>query len=112
MRHRRPRRHPRRPAFFDARIETRHKRRDLLLRRLFLLLRRHLARVHLLDHLRPMMRVRAHLEIARELVDPQVALLLLGAMATDAVFLQESVIRFRSEDSTGKGKASGESGGE
>jgi hypothetical protein len=35
MRHRRPRRHPRRPALLDPRIETRHKRRDLLLRRLF-----------------------------------------------------------------------------
>ena len=59
-----------------------------------------------------MMRVRAHFEIARELVDAQITLFPLGAMTTDAVFFQESVIRFRCEDSTGKGKASSERDGE
>ena len=93
MRDRRPRRHPRRPALLNPRIEARNKRRDLLLRRLLLLLRRHLARIDLLDHFRPMMRVRPQLEVPRELVDAQITLLLFRAVARDAVFLQKSVIR-------------------
>ena len=59
MRHRRPRCHPGRPAFLDPRIQARDERRYFLLRRSLLLLRRHLARIDLLHHLRPMMRVRA-----------------------------------------------------
>ena len=102
MRHRWPRRHPRRLALFDPRIQTRHKRRDLRLRRLLLLLRRHLTRVHLLDHFRPMMRVRAQFEITRELIDAQIALLLFRSMAAEAMRFEKSVIRLCGVDDTGE----------
>lgn len=59
-----------------------------------------------------MMHIRSHFEIARELVDPQIPLLLLRPVTTDAVLLQEGVTRLRSEDSTGKGKASSKCDGE
>jgi hypothetical protein len=61
-----------------------------------------------------MMRVRAHFEIPRELVDPQVAFLLLRPVAADAMRLQESVKRLRSTNGTDQGAAGVEdqSGGE
>ena len=93
MRYRRPRRHPRGSALLDPRIQTRHKHRDLLLRRPFFLLRRHLTRIDLLHHLGPVVRVCAEFKITREPVDPQVPLLLLRAMAANAMVLKEGVQR-------------------
>lgn len=93
MRHRRSRRHPRRTALLDPRIQTRHKHRDLLLRRPFFLLRRHLTRIDLLHHLSPVVRVCAEFKITREPVDPQVTLLLLWAMTANAMVLKEGVKR-------------------
>ena len=55
-----------------------------------------------------MMRVRAQLEIARELVDAQVTLRLVGSVATDAMLAQESFKRFRPTNGTSQAKAGGE----
>ena len=55
-----------------------------------------------------MMRVRAQLEIAREVVDEQITLRLVGPVATDAMLSQEGFKRFRSTDGTHQGKAGGE----
>ncbi len=104
--------HARCTAFFDVRIKAGHKRRNLLLRRLLLLLGWHLAGIDLLDHLRPVMGVCAQFEITRELVDPQISLLLLGAMTADAVFLQEGVKRLGSADGVWQASADDEEGGE
>ena len=56
------------------------------------------------------MTVRAQLEIARELVDPQLPLLLLRPVAADAMLAQEGFKGFRGADGTGEGKADGEGG--
>ena len=60
-RHRWPRRHPCRPALFEPRIEAADEPRDFVLRRPFLVLRRHGAGIDLLDHFRPMMRISARM---------------------------------------------------
>ena len=109
MRHRRPRRHPRRPALLEPRIEIRDERRDLVLRRLrFSFFGGISPAIDLFDDLRPAMRVHARLEIARELVDAQIPLLLLRAMAADAVLLEECFERFRSADGASKAKTGNE----
>ena len=54
------------------------------------------------------MRVPAQLEIARELVDAQVTLRLVGSVATDAMLGQEGFKRFRSTGGTRQAKAGSE----
>ena len=91
MRHRGPRRHPGRLAFFEPRIEYRHEPGDLLLLRQRLVLRGHFAAVDLLDHLGPEMRVFARSKVSGELIDAQVALLLLRSVAADAMRFEEDL---------------------
>ena len=47
-----------------------------------------------------MMRVSAQFEVARELIDPQIALLLLRPMAAEAMRLQKGIKRFRRMNGT------------
>ena len=49
-----------------------------------------------------MMRIQTRLEIARQPVDPNVALFLLRAMTADAVLRQKGFKRFRPADGTGE----------
>jgi hypothetical protein len=110
VRHGRTRRHPGRATFLEPRVETGDEGGDLLLGRPFFLLRWHLARVHLFDHLRPKMRVGAQLEIPRELVDAQVTLFLLRPMAREAMRLEEDIEGLGSAGRAGEESAGGEKG--
>ena len=55
-----------------------------------------------------MVAVQARLEIARELVDPDISLFLLQAMTADAVFLQKRFQRFGPADGAHRAQASSE----
>jgi hypothetical protein len=52
-----------------------------------------------------MVRVDSRLEIARQSVDPDVALFFLRAMTADAVLRQKGFKRFRAADGTGEAEA-------
>ncbi|HRE83984.1 MAG TPA: hypothetical protein PLN52_23275 [Opitutaceae bacterium] len=108
MRHRWPRRHPCRHPFLQQRVELGDEGRNFILRRLHLIFRRHLAGIDLLHDLMPEMGVQARFEIARELVDAQVALLFVRAVAADAMLLKEGLQRRGRGDSTAEAKAGAE----
>ena len=55
-----------------------------------------------------MMGVGAEFEIARELIEAQVPLFLLGAVTADAVLLEEGFVWLRCADDTGQAQAKGE----
>ena len=105
MRHRRPRRHPRCPAILEQCVKILHERRNLLLSRLWFLLRRHLAAVDLIERLCPLVAVQPRIEVARQPIDPDIPLFLLRAMTADAVILQKRLKRFRRADGTNKSEA-------
>jgi hypothetical protein len=89
MRHRGPSGHARSPAFLYPRIKASDKRRDFRLCRPRFLFGRHLAGIHLLQHLRPMMRVRTELEIPRKPVDPEITLFFFRPVTAEAMLGQE-----------------------
>ena len=107
---RRTRRHAGGFAFLESGVEVRDEGGDLGLRGLGLLvlLRGHLAGVHLLHRFRPVMRVGAEFEVTRELIETDVALFLLGSVAAGAVLLDERVVGFGGLDNTRQGEAEGE----
>ena len=55
-----------------------------------------------------MMGVGAQFEITRELIEAQVAFLLIGSVAAGAVLLDERVVGFGGLDNTRQGEAEGE----
>ena len=55
-----------------------------------------------------MMGVDAEFEIARELIETEVPLFLLGAVTADAVLLDEGFVRLRCPDLTGQAQAKSE----
>ena len=112
MGHGRTRRHARCAAFLQGSVEACHKGGDLRLGRLgfLVLLRRHLAGVHLLHGFRPVMGVGAQLEVARELVEAQVAFFLLRSVAAGAVLLDERFVGLRRLRDTIQAEAEHEQG--
>jgi hypothetical protein len=55
-----------------------------------------------------MMGVGAEFEIARELIEAQVAFFLLGAVTAGAMLLEEGFVRLRCADGAGQTEAKGE----
>src|SRR6056297_477558 len=95
MRHGRSRRHPCGTAFLEQRIESGYELSNLILSRLRLIFRRHLAAVELIERLSPVVRVPTCLEVSRQSVDPNVTFLPLRSMTPKAVLLQKSFKRCR-----------------
>jgi hypothetical protein len=65
---------------------------------LLLLLRRHLARVHRIEHLLPLLRRLDACDGKRQIVEAELSLLLLRAVAGDAVLLEQGAVLFRHGD--------------
>ena len=80
----------------------------MLCRSLHFFRRRHLAGIDFFEGFRPASAVRAQFEIARELVQPQIALLLLRPMTADAMRLEKGFKWFRPEDGARQAQVGGE----
>ena len=105
VRHRRPGRHPRGLPGLEQAVEVRHERRDLSLRRPRLGLGGHLAGIDPLEHVGPVTGVTAQLEVAREAVHADVALLLLRPVAAAAVLQEKGLERLGRADASGHADA-------
>ena len=93
MRHRWASGHARSAAGSDAYVQLGNDLADFISGRLCFILRRHFAGIDFLHDLGPDLTVHAGFEVARQLIQPQIALGFLGAMTGNAVFLQKTFKR-------------------
>ena len=102
--------HARSATIFNHCVEIGDEGGDLRLSRFgfLVLLRWHLARIHLLHSLGPVVGVGTQFEVARELVEAEVAFLFILSVATDAVLLNEGFVGFRRMDGGCEAKAQGD----